>query len=377
VKIGVLDFGFQGYDTLLGTELPSSLIAQSFRADNDISNGEVHGTACAEIIHDIVPNAELYLANFGTTIEEGKAVDWLVNNGVQIISNSTGSYLGGAGDGTGPGCEIVKDAVNRGVVFVNAAGNAAEDHWYGNWVDSDSDNLNNFSGVDEILHFWVPANKSVSVELKWNNWGYWNGTSYTGSNQDYDLYLYYWDGYQWKYVTRSQNTQNGFQWPIEYIYGWSYVKATWWGVAIKKWNSNMNVRFDLFVSGNSNPIEYNKPQGSIGIPADSPYAIAVGATDCINDDYHSYSSRGPTLDGRIKPDYSAPSGVTTSSYGTRDFYGTSASCPHFAGAVGLLLDKTPFSISDVIKIIKTRVVDLGQTGMDNKYGEGRVDLKKK
>ena len=46
VKVAILDVGFEGYTSLLGTELPSSVEAESFRTDSDITGGgEIHGTA--------------------------------------------------------------------------------------------------------------------------------------------------------------------------------------------------------------------------------------------------------------------------------------------------------------------------------------------
>ena len=76
VKVAVLDAGFSGYSSLLGSELPSSVITQSFRADHDITGGgEAHGTAVAEIVHEVAPGAQMYLVNFETDPELG-SVAW-------------------------------------------------------------------------------------------------------------------------------------------------------------------------------------------------------------------------------------------------------------------------------------------------------------
>jgi len=136
------------------------------------------------------------------------------------------------------------------------------------------------------------------------------------------------------------------------------------------------VKLELFIYGNSKPIEYNHPYGSLDIPADSPYAIAVGATDWSNDHYHSYSSRGPTSDNRIKPDLSAPSGVSSFTYGHLGFFGTSAATPHVAGAFALLKGKIPFTLDAIRTIVEARAKDLGKAGKDNKYGLGRLNLSK-
>ncbi|MCC7144123.1 MAG: hypothetical protein IT349_18660, partial [Candidatus Eisenbacteria bacterium] len=67
VRVGVIDVSFQGYGPLLGSELPTSVTARSFydgaNGNGNINgNGSRHGTACAEVIHDVAPEAELYFA---------------------------------------------------------------------------------------------------------------------------------------------------------------------------------------------------------------------------------------------------------------------------------------------------------------------------
>ena len=374
-KICILDEGFDGYEGLLGTELPSSVTVRSFRADNDIHADSLHGTACAEIVHDTAPNGEMYLANYETTTEMGNAVDWMIEQGVEIVSFSIGYYYG-AGDGTGTVCEIVKKAANNGITWVAAAGNEAEDHWQGTWQDTDNDDWYNFTGQDEILEFYVPAYSVVGAFLKWDDWGNWDGTYYSGSDQDYDLYLWMWTGSSWQLVDYSVNWQTGTQEPIEYISGWYTSLSTNWGISISKYSATEDVKFDFFSIGNSEPVEYNVKAGSLCVPADSPHAIAVGATDWNTDALHYYSSQGPTADGRTKPDYTAPSGVSSLSYGPLSFYGTSASCPHVAGAFSLLKGKTPYTLDQIKAVLHSRAVDLGATGKDNEYGIGRTDVGK-
>ena len=83
VKVAILDLGFQGYASLLGTELPATVTVMSFRADGDITGaGQPHGTAVAEIVHEVAPGAELYLVNFDTEVELANASAWLTSQGV-------------------------------------------------------------------------------------------------------------------------------------------------------------------------------------------------------------------------------------------------------------------------------------------------------
>jgi len=111
VKVAIIDGGFQGYSDLLGTELPSSVTVKSFynsiTGNGDITGGgEVHGTACAEIVHDVAPEAELYLINYYSVAELDAAVQWAISQGVQVISHSVGWFNQSFYDGSGPVSEI-------------------------------------------------------------------------------------------------------------------------------------------------------------------------------------------------------------------------------------------------------------------------------
>jgi len=372
----VLDAGFNGYRSLLGDELPDSVVIKSFRADGD-HEADDHGTACAEIVHDMAPGAEMTLVSFDTDVEQHAAMDWIVRQDIGVISYSMGWYNGGAGDGTGPICYDVERAADNDILWASAAGNAATDHWDGFFTDNDGDGFHNFTPTDEILNFTVPAYLPVGAFLNWKDFGLWNGYDYAGTDQDYDLYLYYWTGSAWQYIDSSTNHQTGAgAWPTEEVYGWYATRNAVWGVGIYRSRGTKNVRLELFTYNNSAPIEYVVPARSIIVPADSPDAIAAGATDWSNDALHSYSGQGPTHGGLIKPDLTAPSGVSTSTFGSRNFYGTSASAPHVAGGLALFRSMTPYSASQVRKIIQKRAVDLGEPGKDNLYGFGRLNLKK-
>ncbi|MFW6128841.1 MAG: S8 family serine peptidase [Candidatus Aminicenantaceae bacterium] len=374
VKVCVLDAGFKNYSSILGTELPSSVDTKTFSGNLSASK---HGTACAEIVHDMAPDANLLLVNFATLTQHHNAIDWLKGQDVDVVSYSMGWYNAGAGDGTGPVCEDVKEIANGTTKWVSAAGNSAEDHWQGVFNSPDGDKWHNFSGGEETIDIDQPAYYPIYVYLNWNDWGNWNGSTYSGSNQDYDLYLYVqWGSGPLNYVDSSTNNQTGSQWPTEYIGGWYCTSSCTWHVAIWKYSATKNCKLEIFTRNNVYPIEYNKALGSLTIPADSNKAIAVGAVDWSNDSYHDYSSRGPTSDNKVKPDLCAPAGVSTWTYGTKSFSGTSAATPHVAGAIALLYGKTPYSLNQIEDILYGKAKDLGVSGKDNKFGWGRLKIKK-
>ncbi len=361
VKIAILDLGFKGYQNLIGIELPSEVTVKSFRDDGDISANEEHGTACAEIIYDMAPNAKLYLVNFDTFSEFEDAVDWLISEKVDIISFSIGYFNAGAGDGTGPVNDVVNKAISAGIIWVAAAGNEAVSHWRSSWKDYDNDKWLNFRLDDETNEFFAYAGEGIYVLMNWDDW--------YESDQDYDLYIF--DDTK-RIVVSSTNEQNGDDWPEESV----QFTAPFTGkyhVAVNNYSASKSHKIELFFS--KNYPEYYTSDSSLTIPADNPNTIAAGATFWGDDSLEYFSSRGPSKNGLIKPDFTAPDGVTTASYSDGRFYGTSAATPHVAGAIGLLMDKINiFTKEQIIQIIQARAIDYGESGKDNLYGIGRLYL---
>jgi len=123
--------------------------------------------------------------------------------------------------------------------------------------------------------------------------------------------------------------------------------------------------------GNSGPA----PK-TINSPADSFGVLAVGAVNSFGM-LASFSSRGPSADGRIKPDVVArgvssylATGRSTSSYGRAN--GTSFSAPLVAGVAALLLEAnpewTPTQLMDALRKTASK-----SAKPDNKFGYGIVN----
>ncbi len=115
---------------------------------------------------------------------------------------------------------------------------------------------------------------------------------------------------------------------------------------------------------------------TIGAPADAFSVLAVAATDSMGV-ITGFSSRGPSSDGRIKPDIAAMGKdvvcvkpLSWSQYSR--WNGTSLSCPIVAGVVALVIEAHPeWSASKVVEAIRTTAK--GAEKADNTYGYGVVD----
>lgn len=110
-------------------------------------------------------------------------------------------------------------------------------------------------------------------------------------------------------------------------------------------------------------------------------AITVGATTPGLDTIASFSSKGPTGDGRVKPDLVAPGeGVLTPRSGADlagvpyvRFAGTSAAAPYVAGTVALMLDRNPALTSkEIHRRLGSTATPLPSANAFEQ-GSGRVD----
>jgi serine protease AprX len=148
----------------------------------------------------------------------------------------------------------------------------------------------------------------------------------------------------------------------------------------------------VVAAGNSGRFGATNGFGTIGVPANSPAVITVGATMTeqtntrVDDKIASYSSKGPTtIDHIVKPDLVAPGNAQVSllvkgstldtafpqyevapTNGNASKYfvlsGTSMATPIVSGAVALMLQQTPTLTPDQVKarLMKTAWKSIGQ-----------------
>ncbi len=129
---------------------------------------------------------------------------------------------------------------------------------------------------------------------------------------------------------------------------------------------------------NSAGNEGNDSWRIITAPADGPNVIAVGAVNAAGE-VVDFSSRGPTADGRIKPDVMAMGiGVQAAAIGAPNSYdfvsGTSFSCPLTAGVVAQILSAHPETTPQQMMNILRSTASLAATP-NNDYGYGIVNAR--
>ncbi len=120
-------------------------------------------------------------------------------------------------------------------------------------------------------------------------------------------------------------------------------------------------------------------------PGDAVGAFSVGAIDATTLLPESYSSEGPTDDGRNKPDITAPTNVLITpgdpeAEALTSCGGTSCATPHVGGAAALLWPGVAADggAGSVAQRVRDRLVaqalDMGTPGTDTVFGAGRLRL---
>lgn len=148
--------------------------------------------------------------------------------------------------------------------------------------------------------------------------------------------------------------------------------------------------FDAFIYTYQIPVSIAAGNGggtmkTLFTPAPAYNGIAVAASDDKNtiersdDVVASFSSKGPTVGGRKKPDVTAPGANISTSSGSGSGFstvsGTSIAAPHITGALALLHDVGIHDPLLLEAVLINSAEDRGDPGWDKAWGWGYADLR--
>jgi len=412
VRIGIISDGANNWrESAQSGDLPDQITTYGVcRSGNTGQSGDLcnntsgtcnEGTAMAEIIHEIAPDAILAVSAVNTSLEFIEQIDVLINEfKADIIVDDLG-FLGEPTFYDGDIANAVK-AASKNVLFVSAAGNNGYGHYFTNRsyfgqsvpVDDSPNgthivghNFNSDHNNPDSYHgFIIPGNSATTIVLNWD------GRTKTVS------------GLRTTYILRIHNLQGQvvFSSGIDLI---SSADEAVVGACIPN-NSNDaqvyfatveaiggSVSFRMFFLGGG-AIEYPTPESSVfGHPAVEE-VLAVGtinASRFTSREPAFYSSRGPSLvnilgpkttagglevknqERRNKPDLVAVDGVSVTGTGgfPQTFFGTSAAAPHVAGIAAQLMSVSPLAKPrNVRKALQNGAIDIGSAGFDFNSGYG-------
>ena len=400
VTIAVLDAGFQFAPQLIEAGLlpEGTKIHKPKEGFPDDWEDSPHGTAVAQIVHRAAPGAKLELLIVpNSEVMLGKAVDWCIANGVDVINASWGRYNQSFYDGQGPICEKTKKAWDNGIVWVSASGNSANGkHWHGGWKDDNDNGIHEFENGQEFLSFSLDEGEKVTFYFTWDSWP----AVILGG---YVMCLEYW-GYPLddpgQIVTEVKCTKalnfnaepetlasimldnEGCQTePDKYLCLGGDFKLSIRvpeGILGQMLKPPKGQKLVLFASPKADgfALSQSMAEESMVDPAVVEEVLTVGAVHWESWDegtVAAYSSYGPTNAGVQKPEIVGPSGVYTA-FSTK-VTGTSFSAPYAAAAAAIVLQKHPeMTPNEVKQELIDQAVSAADVIPDQKTGYGKLHL---
>ena len=149
----------------------------------------------AVALNEIAPDAKLYVSNANDRIQVVAAARWLLSKGdVRVINRSRVAPWDGPGNGTSPydmdgrrsPLNVVDDAVEHEILWVNSAGNAADRTWFKRNPSFDSNNYLIFNATGNFQtcnRVELKAGTFYTFQARWN--GAWRA-----SNVDLNVHLF-------------------------------------------------------------------------------------------------------------------------------------------------------------------------------------------
>lgn len=349
-------------------------------------SGADEGTAMLEIVHDEAPGALLGFYGPDTSLDMAAGIADLANHGCGIICDDL-AYLDQPCFEEGAIEQAINNVVAGGCFYITCAANYAQAHYAATYNNVAADVLGStgvsvhsygslVSGVPAyLMPVNCPADTTTFIVLQWDSpWGY--------ASDDYDLFLC--DIAATGYYARSDNVQNGSQYPLEVI-AFNPGASGGWGFVLIRKSAGAARKLKVYVMRGALESHYRVAAGSIGFNNKAQNAVVVGAISSANfggGTIEPFSGQGPvtiTYPSPAtwnKPDITGIDGVQVTGAGgfPVPFYGTSAASPSVAGVVALMRSAAPSATVNQLKSALAQTAsDRGATGYDHVYGWGLAD----
>jgi hypothetical protein len=346
VRIAILDNGFAGFVAGNGA-LPAS--ARLIEGPGNPQAPTEHGMGMAEIVWAMTGHApegpQFFLINSNGFTNFKAAVDFVVRERVDIVLYSQTWAFGTNFDGTGFIDEAVSLATRAGAIWINAAGN------FGGMVHQRAITPNldrgtgwvRFDGGRDFLELENSLDENqATLTLSWNDF---QASETYNTRQDLDLFVY--DSND-RVVGSSELIQRGEAPPAtgtSSLSSHARESITLRGLGRGTYRIRVRAKSDQFNDGSVFRVVVEaEKQGSIRLaqatpgaeifaPADHPDVITVG-------ERFELSSRGPTADGRAKPDTLVADSTVSFSNGNT-VRGSSTAAALVAGAVVTMKARHP------------------------------------
>lgn len=389
-------------------------IVTVFKESPFCDTGLDEGRALAEIVHDIAPAAKMFFhTGFSGPVDFAQGIRDMADSGADVIVDDIGYFLMPFLQESFID-EAIEDVVSEGVIYVSSAGNSGNSGHMEefDWVErvhpvsGHMSVINRFPSGDTGKRISVPVQSSFTMFFQWDDPSALNRPD---QNPDGDVDLYLLDG-QGQVVAQAGdfNMESGV--PVEILQFFN-GNGSGGGPGRDEYTLVLELsqgvppsEYFWVLQNSSSDIDWagsKERAPTIFGHANNPSAITVGAiaasrsplvNSSVSPTPNAFSSFGglprlldasgaPTRKIPLKPDVTAVDGVNTSFFGLDidqdgfpNFSGTSASAPHIAGIVALLLEKDPsLSPTAVRAKLQQSALDLPPRGFDSQSGAGLVN----
>lgn len=430
ITIGIMS---DSYDNLGGeaADIASGDLPNNVAVLLDLGSGGIdEGRAMAQLVHDIVPAADLiFRTAFLGQADFANGITALVNAGADVITDDI-FYFAEPFFQDGIIAQSADQAVASGVAYYTSAGNSSDNSYEATFSNSGQTityvNGNNVTvtsqfhdfdpgvGIDTTQSLTFQAGGSFTLGLQWDNPFSSVSAGSGGAIEDYDILLTDNAGAIIANLSASSSVIGGD--PLEIFQisnnGSTAVQAN---LSIVRTNQGAQatdnfIKYVLFRSGGVTVNEFDTQSSTVIGHSNADLAVSVGAafwaqtpefgvsppvlegfssvgrTDIIFD---TNGDRLATPEARVRPNFVAPDGSNNTFFGSDtgadadanpNFFGTSAAAPNAAAVAAQLLQSNPnLTPAEINAALAATAIDMDDprtagfdAGVDDATGAGLI-----